>query len=98
MIPRAINPDGTLKQDADWVEGKILIKEGTSLGMGVKVLPNVIIGRFSLVGAGSVVTKDVPDFGLVYGNPARLQGYVCRCGRKLEEGKEAGEWCGECLK
>ncbi len=83
-LPRAINPDGTLKSDADWVVGKILIKTGASIGARAVILPDVTIGRFALVGAGSVVTKDVPDYGLVYGNPARLVGFVCRCARKLE--------------
>ncbi len=96
--PRAINPDGTLKNGSDWEVGKILVKEGASIGANSTILPNVIIGRFALVGAGSVVTKDVPDFGLVYGNPARLMGYVCRCGKRLGEGKKAGEGCGECSK
>lgn len=95
--PRAINADGSLKTDADWEEGKILIKEGASLGARVVVLPNVTIGRFSMIGAGSVVTKDVPDFGLVYGNPARLAGFVCKCGRKLPEEKRSGEWCEKCV-
>lgn len=96
-IPRAIKLDGSLKNNADWEEGKILIKEGASLGARVVVLPNITIGRFAMVGAGSVVTKDVPDFGLVYGNPAKLQGYVCKCGRKLEEGKNIGEQCNYCF-
>ncbi len=94
--PRAIDRDGKLKSDIDWMEGHILIKYGASLGARVVVLPDVTIGQFALVGAGSVVTKDVPDFGLVYGNPARLQGYVCYCGNKLEESKNAGEKCGKC--
>ncbi len=94
--PRAIDRDGKLKSDSDWVEGKIVIQKGASLGARTVVLPNVTIGQFALVGAGSVVTKDVPDFGLVYGNPARLGGYVCRCGQKLEERKAAGEKCGKC--
>ena len=93
--PRAINSDGTLKKDRDWEEGKIVIKEGASLGARVVVLPGVTIGRFALIGAGSVVTKEVPDFGLVYGSPARLVGYVCVCGKKLEEGQKAGEKCGK---
>ncbi len=95
-IPRAIKLDSSLKNNADWEEGKILIKEGASLGARVVVLPNITIGQFAMVGAGSVVTKDVPDFGLVYGNPAKLQGYVCKCGRKLEKGKEAGDNCDLC--
>lgn len=82
-LPRAINPDGTVKSDADWVVGRILIKTGASIGARSVILPDVTIGRFALVGAGSVVTKDVPDYGLVYGNPARLVGFVCRCARQL---------------
>jgi serine acetyltransferase len=46
-------------------------------------LPDVTIGKFALVGAGSVVTKNVPDYGLVYGNPARLVGFVCCCAKQL---------------
>ena len=83
-LPRAINPDGTLKSDTDWVVGKILIKTGASIGARTVILPDVTIGRFALVGAGSVVSHDVPDYGLVYGNPARLVGFVCRCAKKLE--------------
>jgi len=92
-IPRAINLDGSLKNDANWKEGKISIKTGASLGARVVVLPNITIGQFALVGAGSVVTKDVPDFALVYGNPARIKGYVCRCGRKLKEFQVIEETC-----
>lgn len=95
-LPRAITPKGELKSDTDWERGRILIKEGASLGARVVVLPNVTIGRFALIGAGSVVTKDIPDFGLVYGNPARLQGYVCKCGRKLPDELESGMFCNRC--
>lgn len=97
-LPRAINPDGTLRQDTDWKPQPILVKEGASLGARVVVLPGVTIGRFAMIGAGSVVTKDVPEFGLVYGNPARLQGYVCKCGKKLETYQEPGQQCKECFK
>lgn len=95
-LPRAVDSKMNLKQETDWKAEEILIKEGASLGARVVVLPGIVIGRFAMVGAGSVVTKDVPDFGLVYGNPARLQGYVCKCGRKLEEGKNSGETCNLC--
>lgn len=95
-FPRAVTPDGKLKGDTDWAEGKILVKEGASLGAGVIILPGVTVGRWTMVGAGSVVTKDVPDFGLVVGNPARLVGFVCKCGRKLEEGKKEGDCCSYC--
>lgn len=75
-LPRAINKDGSIKSAADWKVGKTTVKFGASIGAHSVILPNVTIGKFALVGAGSVVTKDVPDFGLVYGNPARLIGYV----------------------
>src|SRR5690242_20675556 len=82
--PRAINPDGSLKSDDDWELGHILVKEGASIGAGAIIVTGVTIGRFAMVGAGAVVTKDVPDFGLAYGNPARLHGYVCENGHRLE--------------
>ena len=50
---------------------------------GAVLLPGITVGRWAMVGAGSVVTRDVPDFGLVYGNPARLRGHVCRCASTL---------------
>ena len=63
--------------------GQTLLKEGCTLGAHSTTLPGVTIGRWAMVGAGSVVTHDVPDFGLVVGSPARLRGWVCRCGGKL---------------
>jgi len=84
-LPRAINPDGTLKADADWEVSPILIQRGASIGAGAVVLPGVTVGEFAMVGAGAVVTRDVPPHAMVYGNPARLHGYVCRCGRPLSE-------------
>lgn len=59
------------------------VREGASIGANATILCGIEIGRYSLVGAGSVVTKSVSDFALVAGNPARLRGYVCRCGEKL---------------
>lgn len=97
-LPRAINADGTLKSDADWEVGPILIKRGASVGARSVVLPDVTIGAFALIGAGTVVTRDVPDHGLVYGNPGRLHGYACYCGRALLR-QDDGRWrcpaCGE---
>ena len=83
-LPRAINPDGSLKQADDWVVGHILVKRGTALGANATILPKVVIGEWAIVGAGSVVTKDVPAHGLVVGNPARLIGFVCACGGRLQ--------------
>ena len=60
-----------------------LIKCGASLGANCTIVCGVTVGRFAFVGAGAVVTKDVPDHALVYGNPAKQQGWVCACGEKL---------------
>jgi UDP-2-acetamido-3-amino-2,3-dideoxy-glucuronate N-acetyltransferase len=60
-----------------------LIQRGSSIGANATIICGVTLGVYSFVGAGSVVTKDVPDFGLVYGNPARLMGWMCRCGEQL---------------
>ena len=82
-FPRAITPDGRLKSDDDWEVSQTLVKEGASIGAGSVVLPGVVIGRFAMVGAGSVVTHDVPDFAIVFGNPARQWGFACVCGQAL---------------
>lgn len=82
-FPRAINPDKTVKNSNDWECGKIVVEEGASLGAGTIILPNIVVGRYAMVGAGSVVTKNIPDFALAYGNPAKVEGYVCKCGSKI---------------
>ncbi|MDB5075037.1 MAG: hexapeptide repeat-containing transferase [Chloroflexi bacterium] len=82
-LPRAITPEGDLKTLDDWIVGPTHLKYGCSIGAGAIVLPGVTIGRFALVGSGAIVTRDVPDHGLVVGNPARLAGYVCACGGRL---------------
>lgn len=82
--PRAIMPDGALKTDDDWVVGSIHVHYGASIGAGAIILPDVTIGRFAMIAAGAVVTNNVPDHGLVIGIPARLTGYVCACGHRLQ--------------
>jgi len=74
-FPRATNGDGSLQTEADWTCTPTIVKKGASLGSGVTVLCGVVIGERATVGAGSVVTKDVPDGAVVAGNPAR----VLRC-------------------
>jgi UDP-2-acetamido-3-amino-2,3-dideoxy-glucuronate N-acetyltransferase len=95
-VPRAITPDGVLKSADDWDVAPIVVRYGASVGAGAVVLPGVTIGRFAMVGAGAVVTRDVPDFGLVVGQPARLVGYVCRCGRRLDRSESGELWCTTC--
>ncbi len=81
--PRAVTPAGALKRESDWVVSGVIVSEGAAIGGGCSILPGVQIGRFAMVGAGAVVTRHVPDYGLVVGNPARLIGYVCECGERL---------------
>jgi len=81
--PRAITTDGALKSADDWTVGPTLVCYGASIGAGALILPGVTVGRFAMVGAGAVVTRDVPEHALVLGIPARQKGYVCRCGKPM---------------
>jgi acetyltransferase-like isoleucine patch superfamily enzyme len=81
--PRAITPAGALKTRSDWEVCGVRLGEGASIGGGCTILPGITVGRFAMVGAGTVVTRDVPPHGLVVGNPGRLVGYVCVCGSRL---------------
>ena len=70
--PRATGPSGEIQTEKGWKVEPMLVKKGASIGSGVTILSNVVIGEHPIVGAGSVVTKDVPPYGLARGNPARL--------------------------
>jgi len=95
-LPRAVNPDGSSKTDADWEVGLIRVRAGAALGAASLVLPGVTIGRWALVGAGSVVTRDVADYALVLGNPARRIGSACPCGEPLSDGPDGTPFAGPC--
>jgi acetyltransferase-like isoleucine patch superfamily enzyme len=97
--PRAINPDGTPKGPGDWEVGHIVVRQGASIGGGAILVPDLTVGRFAMIAAGAVVTRDVPDHGLVMGVPARLVGFVCVCGEKLGGTAPAGSvGCGRCAR
>src|SRR5216684_3924815 len=74
--PRATTSAGSLQTESDWKVERTLVKKGASIGSGCTILPNVTIGENALVGAGSVVTKDVPPNSVVVGNPARVRRYL----------------------
>ena len=74
--PRATTPQGELQSERDWRVERTLIKKGASIGSGSTILANVTVGENAIVGAGSVVTKDVPANAIVAGNPARMFRYV----------------------
>jgi len=84
LRPRAIRPDGGIKGPHDWTIGKTLVKYGAAIGANATVVCGTTIGRWALVAAGSVVTKDVPDYGMVRGNPAKLVGFVSAEGFPME--------------
>jgi UDP-2-acetamido-3-amino-2,3-dideoxy-glucuronate N-acetyltransferase len=94
--PRAINPDGSLKGGSDWTISYTRIREGASLGANSTIVCGITVSRWTLVGAGAVVTKNVPDYGLVVGNPARLIGYVFSHGRRIPEGADPTTYQCQC--
>jgi len=73
---------------ADWKIVPTRVKKAASIGAGSVVLCGVTINEYAMIGAGSVVTRDVPSHALVYGNPAKIRGFVCRCGRQLVKEKQ----------
>lgn len=95
LRPRAVNPDLTLKAADDWVLTPTLIRTGASIGANASILCGVTVGQWAMVGLGAVVVRDVPDYGLVVGNPARLIGYVCACGERKATPDEA-RTCRQC--
>ena len=80
--PRAVNHDLSLRSADDWIVAKTLVKKGAALGANSTIVCGVTIGEWAMVAAGSVVTKVVPDFARVRGNPARIVGYVFPDGAK----------------
>lgn len=90
-FPRAANPDGSLKSADDWHAVGVRIGDGASIGARAVCIAPVTVGAWALVAAGAVVTKDVPDFALVVGVPARRIGWVGRVGKPLVQDAE-GVW------
>lgn len=86
----------------DWEVIPTVVRRGASIGANATIVCGVTIGEYAMVGAGAVVTKDVPPHGLVVGNPARLVGFVCFCGKplrdeeKVREGEVVVYKCGKC--
>lgn len=93
MYPRAVTPQGRLKDHDDWTMVAVVIREGAAIGARAVCVAPVEIGRWALVAAGAVVTVDVPDFALVVGVPARRVGWVGRAGVPL---RSRGDGLFEC--
>jgi acetyltransferase-like isoleucine patch superfamily enzyme len=84
LFPRAANVDGSLQTEADWTVVATSVKRGASIGSNATILAGITIGTQALVGAGAVVAKDVPDYAIVAGVPARVIGDT----RKIQSGKK----------
>jgi UDP-2-acetamido-3-amino-2,3-dideoxy-glucuronate N-acetyltransferase len=89
MFPRAINPDGSLKAPDDWVLSETLVKTGAAIGANSTIVCGITIGRWAMIGSGTVVTKDVPDYALVVGNPGKIIGWVTASGKRVATQEEA---------
>ena len=91
-FPRAVNPDGTIKSASDWEPVGVTIKTGAAIGARSVCVAPVTIGAWATVAAGAVVTKDVPDYALVAGVPARRIAWVGKAGEPLVATEQAGVW------
>ncbi len=81
VFTNVINPRAFIERKSEY--RKTVIKKGASIGANATIVCGHDVGRYAFVGAGAVVTKDVPDYALVYGTPATVRCYVCQCGEKL---------------
>jgi UDP-2-acetamido-3-amino-2,3-dideoxy-glucuronate N-acetyltransferase len=81
VFTNVINPRSHVERKDEY--RTTLVRQGATLGANCTIVCGVTLGRYAFVGAGAVVTRDLPDFALVVGNPARLKGWVCRCGVSL---------------
>ncbi|MHC4713022.1 MAG: acyltransferase [Planctomycetota bacterium] len=93
VFTNVMNPRAFVSRKDEYRQTRV--KKGATIGANATVVCGVTIGAFAFVGAGAVVTRDVPDFALAYGNPARREGWVCRCGEKLDIAEDAGK-CRRC--
>ena len=83
VFTNVINPRSFIERKDEYK--KTIVKKGASIGANATVVCGNDIGRYAFIGAGAVVTKDIPDYALVVGNPGKVIGYVCECGNRLED-------------
>lgn len=97
VFTNVINPRSFIERKAEF--RTTTIKKGATIGANATIVCGHVIGEYSMIGAGSVVTKDIPDYALVMGNPARIKGYVCQCGERLDKADTEFEYvCVRCGK
>jgi UDP-2-acetamido-3-amino-2,3-dideoxy-glucuronate N-acetyltransferase len=95
VFTNVINPRSHVSRKSEYK--RTLIKKGASIGANATIVCGNTVGCYALIGAGAVVTKDVPDYALLVGNPARLAGWVCQCGDKLTFSEDKAQ-CNSCRK
>lgn len=95
VFTNVINPRSFIERKSEY--RKTTVKKGASIGANATIVCGHDIGRFAFIGAGCVVTKNIPDYALVVGNPSKIIGYVCECGERLEF-KNNEATCNSCLK
>jgi len=97
VFTNIMNPRSEVDRNSEEFFLKTHVKKGSTIGANATIVCGVTLGQYSFIGAGSVVTKGVPDYGLVMGNPARLIGYRCECGDRINFNETNGE-CSSCKK
>lgn len=93
--PRATDPAFAPLRDGDWDVGETTVDDGAAIGANSTILPGLHVGTWAMIGAGAVVTHDVPAYALVVGSPARRIAWVCRCGERLDDAARACARCGD---
>ena len=81
VFTNVVNPRSHISRKDEYKQ--TFVRKGASIGANATIICGTTLGRYSFVGAGSVVTRDVPDYALVYGSPAQLRGWMCQCGEQL---------------
>ena len=97
VFTNVINPRSHIERKDEYK--RTLVKKGATIGANATIVCGVTLGRFCFIGAGAVVTRDVPDYALVVGNPGRIRGFVCSCGDTLDIGPSDDDTvvkCGVC--
>ena len=97
VFTNVFNPRSEYPRDRGKEFLKTVVKRGASIGANSTIICGHTIGSYAFVGAGSVVTKDIPDYALAYGNPARICGWICECGEKIKFDK-SNTTCERCKK
>lgn len=98
VFTNVINPRSHIERKSEYKQ--TMVKKGATIGANATVICGNTLGRYCFIGAGTVVTREVPDYGLVVGNPGRLRGFVCYCGNRLDldtsEASDGEATCGAC--